>query len=199
MSHTLRFFHDFSSPYSYLAATQVEALAERTGAALVWHPMLLGAVFKSIGAPIVPFTTNTAVKQRYLMQDMDRWAAHWGVPFRFPTRFPMNTVKALRMLMALEGPEAAAFTLRVHRAYWAEDQDIADDAVLIALADELGLDGAALVAQTSDPDVKQRLFDATADAVARGVFGAPTFQIDDGEIYWGQDRMVLVEAALTQG
>lgn len=196
MSHSLRFFHDFSSPYSYLAATQVEALTQRTGATLIWHPMLLGAVFKSIGAPIVPFTTNTAVKQRYLMQDMNRWAAYWRVPFSFPTRFPMNTVKALRMLMALEGADASAFTLRVHRAYWAEDRDIANDAVLVALCEELGLDGPGLIEKTGDPDIKQRLFDATADAVARGVFGAPTFQIDDGDIYWGQDRMVLVEAAL---
>ena len=126
-------------------------------------------------------------------EDMKRWAAHWGVPFNFPSRFPMNTVKALRAYLALPDARRAAFAHATFSAYWSEDRDIADDAVLASL---IG-DGADVVlARTQAPEIKEALIQSTARAAAAGVFGAPAWVIDESELYWGQDRMVLVERAL---
>jgi 2-hydroxychromene-2-carboxylate isomerase len=97
----LHFFFDFSSPFAYLASTQVEALAQRNSAQLIYRPFLLGGLFKAIGTADVPLFTMSEAKRRHAIADMARWADHYGVPLRFPTRFPMNTVKPLRMVLEL--------------------------------------------------------------------------------------------------
>jgi len=191
--HTLDAYFDFSSPFAYLGMTQVEALAARTGAKLTARPMLLGAVFKDVGQVNVPLATFSAAKQRHVARDLDRWAQQWGVPYRFPTRFPMSTVKALRLYLALDAAYQAPFRDGVFRAYWAEDQDIASDEVLARL---VPTGGEAALARAQSPEIKQALFDATRHAVEQGVFGAPTFVVDGAELFWGQDRLALVESAL---
>ncbi len=195
--HTLELYWDFSSPYAYLASTQAEALAKRTGSKLVWRPMLLGAVFKQVGQVDVPILSFSDAKRDYLSKDMFRWAEHWAVPFRFPSRFPVNTVKALRVYLALPEERRDAFRAATFRAYWAEDRDIADDAVLRELVGDPAAAEAAL-ARTQDPAVKQALFEATDRAVKAGVFGAPSWIIDEKELFWGQDRIPLVEHALSR-
>ncbi len=191
--HTLDAYFDFSSPFAYLGMTQVDALAARTGARLTARPMLLGAVFKDVGQVNVPLATFSAAKQRHVARDLDRWAQHWGVPYRFPTRFPMSTVKALRLYLALDPAHQRAFRDAVFRAYWAEDRDIASDEVLAAL---VPAGGEAALARAQSPEIKQALFDATRHAVEHGVFGAPSFVVDDEQLFWGQDRLALVESAL---
>lgn len=193
MAHTLEIYWDFSSPFAYLGSTQAEKLAARTGAALAWRPMLLGGLFKSIGQVEVPLFTWSDAKKRYYFQDMTRWAEYWGVPFRFPTRFPMHSLKALRTYLALPEERRGAFREKTFRAYWAEDRDIADDATLR----ELVGDGAdEVLARTQSPEVKKALVDATQRAVDAGVFGAPTWVVDGTELFWGQDRIPLVERCL---
>jgi len=192
---TLEIYWDFSSPFAYLGSMQAEALAKRTGAALVWRPMLLGGVFKTIGQADVPLMTWSQAKQRYYYEDMMRWAAYWGVPFKFPSSFPTNSLKALRTYLALPEDRQPAFREKAFRAYWAEDRNIADDAVL---RDLVGADGDAVLARTQDPAVKKALVDATQKAVEAGVFGAPTWVVDGMELFWGQDRIPLVERALTR-
>ena len=193
-THTLEVFWDFSSPFAYLGSTQVEALAARTGATVVWRPMLLGGVFKDIGQVDAPILTWSDAKRRYYLEDLQRWAAYWGVPFRFPSRFPMASVKALRAYLALPEARQRLFRERTFDAYWAEDRDISDDAVL---ADLLGDDGREVLARTQDKAIKDALIGASKEAVARGVFGAPTFVVDGKDLFWGQDRLALVERALT--
>jgi 2-hydroxychromene-2-carboxylate isomerase len=187
---TLEVFFDFSSPFAYLGASQVAALASRTGASVVWRPLLLGGLFRSIGQADVPLFTFSEAKQRFVARDLDRWAAHWGVPFRFPSRFPTSSVKALRAYLSLPEPQRGAFRDAVFRAYWAEDRDIADDAVLRELAGDP-------LAAADAPELKQALRAATEEAAARGVFGVPTFVVE-GELFWGQDRLGLVERALAR-
>lgn len=194
--HTIELYWDFSSPFAYLGSTQAEALAERTGAKLELRPMLLGAVFKAIGQVDVPLAAFSDAKKMYMLKDLQRWAAHYGVPFRWPSRFPMNTVKALRAYLALPESRRAAFRQATFRAYWAEDRDISDDAVLRELIGE-GAD--EILAATQTAPIKQGLFAATERAVSAGVFGAPTWIVDGKELYWGQDRIVLVEHALRAG
>ncbi|HEY3820546.1 MAG TPA: 2-hydroxychromene-2-carboxylate isomerase [Polyangiaceae bacterium] len=191
--HTLEIYWDFSSPFAYLGSTQAAKLAERTGATLVWRPMLLGGLFKSIGQSDVPLFTWSEAKKRYYFEDMHRWAAYWSVPFKFPTRFPMGSLKAMRTYLALSEARRTAFREATFRAYWAEDRDIADEAVLREL---VGAEADDVLARTQDPAVKKELVDATQAAVAAGVFGAPTWVVDGKELFWGQDRIPLVERAL---
>jgi 2-hydroxychromene-2-carboxylate isomerase len=193
MAHTLEIYWDFSSPYAYLGATQAKALAERTGATLVWRPMLLGGLFKSIGQELVPLNTWSDAKRRYTFDDMNRWAEFWGVPLNFPSVFPVHSIKAMRTWLALPEGRRDAFREGVFRACWAEGKDIGDEAVL---AEHIGDDAAAVLARTNDPTVKQALIDATKHAEAQGVFGAPTWVVDGTELFWGQDRIPLVERAL---
>ena len=191
--HTLEIFWDFSSPFAYLGTTQADALAKRTGAKLVWKPMLLGGVFKSIGQVDAPVLTWGEAKRLHTFKDLNRWAEHYGVPFNFPSRFPTNSLKALRAYLALPEEKRGAFREKTFRAYWAEDKDITDDATLRELIGE-GAD--EILARTQQPEIKQALIDATNEAVKRGVFGAPTWIVDGEELFWGQDRIPLVERAL---
>lgn len=188
-------FWDYSSPFAYLGMSQVDELARRAGATVVSRPMLLGGLFKAIGQVNVPMASWSAERQAYVMADMARWAAYWGVPFSFPTRFPMNTVKALRATLAAPASLHRALRDAIFRAYWAEDRDISDDAVLGELLAGAGADADRVLAATQAPELKAELIAATQLAVERGVFGAPTF-IVDGELYWGQDRLDLVDARL---
>jgi 2-hydroxychromene-2-carboxylate isomerase len=193
VTRTLDLYWDFSSPFSYLAATQAESLAARTGANLVWRPMLLGAVFKAIGQEQAPILSWGDAKRNYYFKDLVRWADLYGVPFQFPTRFPVLTLKALRTYLALPESRRGPFRVRTFHAYWADDRDIADDAVLAELAGE---DASALAARLQSPEIKKALVDATQAAIDRGVFGAPTWVVDGQELFWGQDRISLVERAL---
>ena len=186
---TFDFWFDFSSPYAYFASTQVEALAARTGATVVWRPMLLGAVFKQIGQADAPLLAASAAKQRHYLRDLERWADLWAAPYRFPSRFPMRTVLPLRVFLA--HPEPLPFAHAVYRAAWGEDRDVSDPDVLIAC----GATPAIIEAANSQ---KQALIDATAEAVRVGVFGAPTFVVHAAQdhLFWGQDRLDMVERCL---
>jgi 2-hydroxychromene-2-carboxylate isomerase len=193
MGHTLELYWDFSSPFAYLGSTQAEALAARTGATLVWRPMLLGAVFKTLGVADAPILTWSEAKRNYYFKDLGRWAEHWQVPFRFPSRFPMMTVKPLRVWFALPEERRKAFREATFRAYWAEDRDISDDATLRAL---VGAGADEVLARSATKEVKDALFASTQRAIDAEVFGAPTWIVDGKELFWGQDRIVLVERAL---
>jgi 2-hydroxychromene-2-carboxylate isomerase len=190
---TLPFFFDYSSPYAYLAATQVEALAARTGVTVDYRPLLLGGLFKAIGTPNVPLFEMPEPKRIYNGEELVRWAKRWGVAFRFSSHFPMNTVNALRLTLAAPATSRAELIARIFRAMWVEDRDISSLDTLRELADPLGL--APLVATLSDPALKAGLFAATEEARAQGVFGVPTLVVG-GELYWGQDSLADVEAAL---
>jgi 2-hydroxychromene-2-carboxylate isomerase len=192
--HTLEIYWDFSSPFAYLGSTQAEKLAERTGAKLVWRPMLLGGVFKAIGQVDVPLLTWSDAKRRYYLEDLQRFAEYWRVPFAFPGRFPVLSLKALRVYLALPEERRPSFRTRTFAAYWAEGRDIADDAVLREL---IGAGADEVLARAGSPDVKKALIDATQRAIDQGVFGAPTWIVDGRELFWGQDRIPLVERALT--
>jgi 2-hydroxychromene-2-carboxylate isomerase len=193
MTHTLDFYWDFSSPFAYLGSTQVESLASRTGAALRLRPMLLGAVFRAVGQVDVPVAAFGEAKRKHALLDLDRWAAYWGVPFRFPSRFPLRSVDALRVFLALPEERRASFMHATFRAAWVDDRDIGDRAVLASL---IGADAEGILAATATPEIKEALRASTQQALDAGVFGAPAFIVDGRDLYWGQDRIPLVERAL---
>lgn len=193
MPGELEFFFDVVSPYTYLAATRMQGLAKATGATIHWRPFLLGGVFKATGnAP----PAMVAARGRYMANDLSRWAARFEVPFRFPSSFPGNSLKAQRMLCALEDPNDVsklALVFFVH--HWSEGGDIGDPEALVRLANGAGFDGNALLAATADPAIKSVLIAQTEQAVSRGAFGAPTFFVGE-EMFFGCDRLAFVEAAL---
>ena len=187
----LEFFFDLSSPYSYLAATQVQPLADKTGAALIWRPMVLGAVFKATGNEM---PARVPGKARWMGNDLQRWAEHYGVPFRFSSHFPANTIKAMRLVL-VDDAKAGAVAMAGFRAMWADDRDLTDDGVLRSIAEMGGLDPAAAMQAIETPAIKDKLRANTDEAVARGAFGAPAMLVGD-ELFWGNDRLHFVEAAL---
>jgi 2-hydroxychromene-2-carboxylate isomerase len=193
---TVELYYDFSSPNAYFAALLLPAIAQRHGARVEWRPILLGGLFKLLGGPMTPGMT-TPEKSAWSLVDLQRWSAKHGIPFRFASRFPLNTTRPLRIaLVAAEhGLDHAAFAQAVFRAYWAEDRDISDAAVLSEILTGLGADAAALLARTEEPAVKEALRAATDQARARGVFGVPTYFVGD-ELHFGKDRLDFVEDAL---
>jgi 2-hydroxychromene-2-carboxylate isomerase len=186
------FFFDYSSPYTYLASTQVQALAARAGAEARYRPMLLGGLFKAIGTPMVPVATFSEPKRRYIAQDLVDSAAYLGVPFRWSSRFPIRTVAPLRLTIAAGTPPSLVDA--IFHACWAEDRDISSPEVLRAILDEVGLDP-GLLDRAQEPEIKQALTTATSEAVAAGVCGAPSFLVRS-HLFWGQDRLDLVEKTL---
>jgi 2-hydroxychromene-2-carboxylate isomerase len=195
-NRVLEFFFDVGSPYSYLAATQVGRVGERAGAPVRWRPFLLGGVFKATGNDM---PARLAAKARWMLSDLARWAELYGVPFQMSSRFPLNTLRTQRALVAagrLYGETAIpAYALALFQAYWADDRDVSADAELRALAVAAGLDGDAILQAIDEPGTKDALRLATEEAVQRGAFGAPTFFVGEA-MFWGNDRLVLVEADL---
>lgn len=193
MTATLEFCFDFISPYTYLAWTQIEDLARRTGAKLVYRPVFLGGIFKETGnhPPL-----DIAKKAQYLPKDVQDWATHYGVPVSYPSSFPFNSVRAMRgALVAEREGRLAEYAREGFRACWAEGKDLGDPEVLGGVAEAAGLDREKFLAAIEEPEIKEALKARTAEAVERGAFGLPTFFID-GEMFWGNDRLVLVEARL---
>ncbi|HSW12951.1 MAG TPA: 2-hydroxychromene-2-carboxylate isomerase [Solimonas sp.] len=186
---TIEFFWDAASPYTYLAATQIDALAQRCGCTVQWRPFLIGKAFEATGnrAPaMIP------AKGKYLFKDLRLWARHYSVPLFFPRVFPVNSLSAQRIGCAVPEERIGDWARAVMTAYWTRDVDISQAEVLKGVADSIGLDGAALLAATQDPAVKDRLRANTDEAVERGAFGAPTFYVGE-QMFWGNDRLVLME------
>ena len=186
------FWFDLSSPFAYLGSTQIDALAARTGARVRWRPLLLGGLFKQIGQVDVPLFAMCEAKRRYVGGELARWARWWDVPFRFAPKFPIRTVTAQRMIVAAPEADRAALAQRLFRAAWVDGVDIGDDAVLARMEP-------ALHARASEPAIKQALIDETSAAAAAGVFGVPSCVVHDPAgplLFWGQDRLDLVEEAV---
>lgn len=195
----LEFFWDVGSPYTYLASTQIDALAARTGVELVYRPFLLGGVFKASNN-VMP-GANPA-KAAYMMADLRRWRAHYGVSLRIPVEevtFPLNTVLPMRVATAAskEG-KAEQICHALMKAYWVDGGDVSDEAVLRPAIEAAGLDPAATLEAAVSPEVKQSLREVTDEAVRRGAFGAPALFWGD-ELFWGNDRLHLLEEAIRAG
>jgi 2-hydroxychromene-2-carboxylate isomerase len=198
---TLTVYWDFSSPFAYLGAARVTALAASLNATIVWRPVLLGGLFRAIGAPDVPLATFSEAKRSYILEDLARWAAYIGAPLRFPSTFPVHSLRALRVYLALPEARRAAYRDAVFRAAWADDRDIANPPVLAAAIGDERVAAEAFARAESD-EVKAELRQCTEHAIAEGVFGVPTFVVTSAagerELFWGQDRLELACDALAR-
>jgi 2-hydroxychromene-2-carboxylate isomerase len=193
MARTLEFYFDYGSPYSYLADTQVEAIAQRAGATLVRKPMLLGGVFKATGnhSP-----AELPQKSAWSGFDMPLWARHYGVPFQRNPFFPVNTLALMRGAAAAQiDGTFERYHPAIFKAMWVDGRNLNDMKEIAAVLAAAGLDPAKVGARIQDQDVKDRLKATTEEAVARGVFGAPTCFVDN-MMFFGNDRLPFVEMAL---
>jgi 2-hydroxychromene-2-carboxylate isomerase len=190
----LDFWFDYSCPYAYLGSTQVEALARRTGATLTFCPMLLGGVFRAVGAPQNMMDVLSPPKARHNLNDMHRWADVFGVPLVVPAGHPFRTVEALRATLVAGCDPAVIHGF--YRAYWVEGQKPSEPATMRAVLAAAGHDPDAALTRLQDSDVKDDLRRRTDQAVMLGIFGAPTFIVNQTNLYWGQDRIDFVARAL---
>ncbi len=193
----LDFWFDYSCPYAYLASTQVEALAARTGARLVWKPMLLGGVFAANGTPQKLFATLSAAKAAHNARDLDRWAELFGVTLRMPAAHPFRTVEALRATVACGVDVKVVHAL--YRAYWVDGVGPSEEGVLRRVLGEAGHDVERVMGEIGRPGAKEDLRERTDEAIGLGIFGAPAFVVEGERMYWGQDRMEFVERDLRGG
>ena len=195
MPKTVEFFFDFGSPTSYLAFTQLPRLAAEAGAEIAWRPMLLGGVFKATGnaSPV-----TVPAKGRWMFTDMARWAQRYGVALSHNPHFPVNTLTLMRIATGLQMQrplDFIAYCELTYAALWQRQQNLGDAAVLAAALAGAGFEPDALLALAALPDVKARLVAVTDEAVARGVFGAPTCFVGE-QMFFGQDRLDFVREAL---
>ena len=198
MPAAIDFYFDCSSPYGFLASQKVEALAQKYGRTVDWHPVLLGVIFKETA--MVPLT-EVPLKGDYSRRDFARSARFHGLHFRMPSRFPIATIAAARIVLWLKGRDPA-LAVRVakalYRAYFLDDVDISDAEQAIAVAASAGVDANEARAALAEPAVKELLRREVEQAIARGVFGSP-FMIVDGEPFWGVDRFDQIERWLATG
>jgi 2-hydroxychromene-2-carboxylate isomerase len=195
MSKRVEFFFDVGSPTTYLAWTQLPALCAQAGAELVYRPMLLGAVFQATGNAS---PAAVPAKGRYMNDDMARFARRYGVPLAMNPHFPINTLTLMRGAAGaqLRAPERFEAYLRgAFKAMWIDGLNMNDPAVAAKALVAAGFDPAEVMAWANDADVKAALRATTEEAVARGVFGAPTMFVGS-EMFFGQDRLEFVREAL---
>jgi 2-hydroxychromene-2-carboxylate isomerase len=199
MPAPIDFYFDFSSPYSYLASEQIDALAARHGRTVNYKPVLLGGIFKTSGG--VPLTESYGPKARYSLHDFERSARFIGVPYRHPSKFPIGAVAASRAVLWLQQhrpDQATAFVHAVFRALFRDDRDVSDPAVVAEVAEAAGIDSKRLMEAVQEPAIKELLKTRVDEAVAFGMFGAPTIVVD-GEVFWGNDRLPQIERWLAAG
>lgn len=187
---TLEFWYEFASTYSHLAAHRIEEAAEKAGVAVRWRPFLLGPLFASQGWTTSPFNLFPA-KGRNMWRDLERMAASYGLPpITRPDPFPQNSLNAVRV--AIYGQDQdwlIPFSKAVFSASFSKAQSIAEPAAVVAILDSLGLDGTQVLRAAASDANKTKLRVSVEEARSRGIFGAPTFLTDDGELFWGNDRM----------
>jgi 2-hydroxychromene-2-carboxylate isomerase len=187
MTPSLDFWFDFASSYSYPAAMRACALAEAAGVQIKWRPFLLGPIFVAQGWRTSPFNLYPS-KGRYMWRDMERICAREKLPLRQPEIFPQNSLLAARLALALDVAARPAFARAVFAAEFGKGERIDQAATLAAILTTLELPESALAQASSEP-IKQALRDETEEAQRRDLFGAPSFLTQDGELFWGNDRL----------
>jgi 2-hydroxychromene-2-carboxylate isomerase len=199
MSAAIDFYFDFSSPYGYFAAARIDELAAKYGRDVEWHPILLGAVFKTTGsAPL----TELPMKGKYALHDFDRSARFHGIPYNRPPAFPLPTQVAARAMLWIQSRYGAdrsiKFAKLIYQAMFVDGVNIAEPLHVLDIARNNGFDTTGMAEGINSLGIKNQLKAEVDLAMARGVFGSP-FVIVDGESFWGFDRFEQVEAMLKYG
>ena len=194
----LEFFFDCSSPWTYLAFTRIGDVLQRTGAHVIWRPILVGGVFNAVNQDVYQRRANPEPrKASYYEKDLQDWARLARIRIGKPPVFPVRAVLAMRCVLAADELGALVpFARAVFEAYWGELKDISQPNVLRDVAARCGLNGDELLQRADAPEIKEQLRANTDELIARGGFGSPTMFVNGSDMYFGNDRLPLVEAAL---
>jgi 2-hydroxychromene-2-carboxylate isomerase len=198
MPVTIDYYMTLNSPWTYLGSALFAEIAARNGARVNIKPSKFGPIFEQSGG--LPLPKRAPQRRAYRMMELKRWREVRGIPLTLePKYFPSDDLAATRLLIAakLQGKDAVKFSIELGRALWEREENLADPAAVARAAERAGLDAAALRANApADPELDALHDEFTREAMAAGVFGAPSFVLPSGEIFWGQDRLELLERAL---
>ncbi len=196
--HTIEFYFDVSSPWTYLAFEGIQPIAGRADVEVVWKPILVGGVFNSVNPSVYENRERPVpAKARYYQKDLQDWARHANLTIGQPPVFPVNSVKVMRgAFVALEAGKLVPYARRAFQRYWSDLADISQDEEVRAIASAAGLDADALMEKIGQQAYKDRLRESTDELIKRGGFGSPTMFVDGDDMYFGNDRLPLVEARL---
>lgn len=194
----LEFFFDISSPWTYLAFSRIEALAEKMQAELVWRPILVGGVFNSVNQELYETRANpNKAKLNYSVKDMKDWADFCGVEINWPDIFPVNAVNIMRgAFFALDHDKLPEYARLGFEAYWRDGLDVSHPDILSGIAEACHLPANDFLTSLKDDFIKFRLRENTDELCQRGGFGSPTMFINETDMYFGNDRLLLIEEKL---
>jgi 2-hydroxychromene-2-carboxylate isomerase len=194
----IEFFFDCSSPWTYLAFHNIQPLAAELKEEIQWRPVLVGGIFNAVNPSVYAQRENPVpAKAAYMKKDLQDWAREASLKIIMPPKvFPVNSVKPMRgcLWLAPQG-KLLAFASAVFEAYWSREEDISQDAVLLKICQNIGVDSADFLAGIAQPAIKEQLKSNTEEVIRRGGFGSPTIFVGD-DMYFGNDRLTLVKAAL---
>ena len=196
--HTIEFFFDCSSPWTYLAFESIQPIAARGDVNLIWRPVLVGGVFNAVNDSVYSSRANPIpAKARYYQKDLADWAELVGVDIGAPPVFPVNSVKVMRgAFVAIEQGVLVPYARAAFQRYWTELQDISQDTEVARIASVAGLDPQMVLDRIAEPEYKQKLRESTDELIQRGGFGSPTMFLDGSDMLFGNDRIQLLASKL---
>ncbi len=194
----VEFYFDCSSPWTYLAFAAFNQSPDFQACEVIWKPVLVGGVFNAVNPSVYEARANPVpVKQRYYAKDLKDWARYVGIEIGSPPVFPVNSVKVMRgAFVAIEEDVLIPYAMEAFKRYWGELRDISQDSEVTAIASAAGLDQAVFWNKINDQTYKSRLRSTTQELIDRGGFGSPTLFLNDEDMYFGNDRLVLAAAAV---
>ena len=194
----IEFFFDCSSPWTWLAFHNIQPLARELDVAIAWRPILVGGVFNAVNPAVYAARENpTPARAAYHRKDLADWARSYGLAIGWPRVFPVNSVKAMRgALVAQDRAVLPRYARAAFETYWGELRDISQDDVLADVAASAGIPRDSFFEGIAKPEIKARLRANTDELIARGGYGSPTIIVNGDDLYFGNDRLVLVREAL---
>jgi 2-hydroxychromene-2-carboxylate isomerase len=198
---TVEFYFDYSSPWTFYAFDRVEDFCAQNDAKLIWKPFLVGGVFNKVNPSVYARRENPVPpKDAYYQKDMVDWGLFQGIKMIKPSIFPLNSVKALRgAFVAIEEGTISAYSRACFESYWCNDMDLSQEDVLREIVSSIGMDADNFMTQIGDDRIKKKLFETTDEIIERGGFGSPTFFLNKTDMYFGNDRLELMQAAIERG
>ena len=194
----MEFFFDCSSPWTYLAFSRIQSIIEKYPLEVIWKPILVGGVFNEVNDEIYAQRANpNPLKFKYSRKDMQDWAELSNIIIKWPSIFPVNAVKMMRIaIIAIEEDCLVSYATKCFKSYWEEDKDVSNDNILKKIILSCGMDDKKVFHLIQMDEIKNKLKSNTSNLIERGGFGSPTIFLNDHDMYFGNDRLELIDYKL---